>query len=357
MASKKSEESDWSTAAPHEPRPSARRRAAAAAPVQGTLLELPQADPRPRRFESLWDTHLAIEAEDAWKSGEVGFICRALVQATLPYREPKDSPPAWGRSNGKVSLVIQPGYYFKREEVVSGKKKVVQQLPVSLGYPYGSIPRLLLAWIGREVKLKKEREIALGNSLVSFMAELGMNSATGGKNGSITRLREQMRRLFSAKIAILDNPDPSAIDWRSDGFVLVDKSQIWWDPKVPHQEDLFDSRIQLSERFYEELVSSPVPVDMRALRDLKNSPSALDLYCFLTYRMFTLRKETTIPWEVLKMQFGSEIANPRKFKWQFQQALKSVLVVYPEAKVDLSPTGLILKPSKTSVRSLKQNAA
>lgn len=316
-------------------------------PDQAELL--PEA--RPQRFASLYDTHLAIEQEDAWKAGEVGYICRALVQATLPYREPKGNPPAWGRTNGKVSLVIQPGYYLKIDTVVEGGRKRQEQVPVSLGYPYGSIPRLLLAWIGREVKAKKSREIILGNSLVRFMQDLGMNTATGGKNGSITRLREQMRRTFSSKIAILDNPDANRVDWRSDAFALVDKSHIWWDSNSPEQSNLWDSKIVLSERFYEELAHSPVPVDMRALRDLKNSPSALDLYCFLTYRMFTLRKTTTVPWEALQMQFGSETANPRKFRWQFQQALKSVLVVYPEAKVEMTPAGLILKPSLTSVPS------
>jgi hypothetical protein len=311
-------------------------------------------EPRQTRFQSHWDTHLAIEAEDAWAAGEVGYICRALVQATLPYREPKGDPPAWGRTNGKVSLVIQPGFYIKAEKVVGANgRSTTKQVPVSLGYPYGSIPRLLLAWIGKEVKIRKEREIPLGNSLVKFMGELGMNSATGGKNGSITRLREQMRRTFSSKIAILDNPDALQVDWRNEGFNLVDKSQIWWDAhSSPEQNDLFESKISLSERFYDELVNSPVPVDMRALRDLKNSPSALDLYCYLTYRMFTLRRETVVPWESLMMQFGSEVANPRKFRWQFHQALKAVLVVYPDAKVDLNAQGLLLKPSATSVRRL-----
>lgn len=313
---------------------------------------------RVTRFGQHWQAHQVIEAEDAWAAGEVGFVCRALVQATLPYREPKGNPPAWGRTNGKVSLVIQPGYYFQRQqEIVKGKTREIQ-VPTSIGYPYGGIPRILTAWVGREVKLKKEREIVLGSSLKKFMEELGITNATGGKNGSITRLREQMRRLFSAKIAVVDNPEPvNAFDYLStDSFSLVDKSQIWWDPKSPEQCDLFDSRILLSERFFNEMVNSPVPVDMRVLKHFKNSPSALDLYCYLTYRAFTLRKNTTIPWDVLRLQFGSEIQSERKFRQQFGEALKAVLVVYPEARVDLDQKGLLLKPSATSVRALIKKA-
>lgn len=305
---------------------------------------------RPSKFDRLYQTQLEILAEDAWQVGEVGFISRALVQATLPYREPKGNPQAWGRTNGRVSLVIQPGAYLKPITKPGPHGPViVGHEPVSIGYPFGSIPRLFLAWVGREVKQKKQREISFGHSLASFMNDLGMKTATGGKNGSITRLREQLLRLFNAKIAILDNHDVSALNLRNDAFLLVDKSSIWWDTSEPNQPNLFESQIQLSERFYNELLNSPVPVDMRILRDLR-SPTAIDLYCFLTYTMFSLNRERTVSWADLQLQFGSEAGTARKFKWQFQKALKDVLTVYPDAKVDVSPSGLILKPSNTSVR-------
>ena len=32
---------------------------------------------------------LAVEAEDAKKAGKIGYMARALVQATLPHRSPK----------------------------------------------------------------------------------------------------------------------------------------------------------------------------------------------------------------------------------------------------------------------------
>ena len=204
---------------------------------------------RPKRRDLVIEAGLAIQEEDAFAAREVGYVCRALVQATLPYKEPKGSPPAWGRTAGKVSLVIQPGFYLEPRQIKVGTRTRIENVPVSLGYPYGSIPRLLLAWIGREVTLHKKREIVLGQSLAQFMNELGMTTATGGKNGSITRLRDQMRRTFSSKIAILDNPDQGAIDWKSDSFSLVDKTQIWWDESrrnPPGQSGLFESAIVLS---------------------------------------------------------------------------------------------------------------
>ena len=54
------------------------------------------------------------------------------------------------------------------------------------GLPYGSIPRLLLAWLTTEAVRTKERRLVLGNTLRAFLEQLGLSS-TGGKRGDITR--------------------------------------------------------------------------------------------------------------------------------------------------------------------------
>lgn len=301
------------------------------------------------RFTRLYEEALAIEKEDAAQSGNLGFMARSLVQATLPYREPKNNPPAWGRSNGHVALVIQPGYSMRAEKVVNAKGKVIgeQQVPVPIGYPYGVNPRLILAWVATEVVRTKERELILGDSMTEFMASLGISSVTGGKRGTITSLKDQMRRLFSANIAI--TTDPKAVDWSIEGFRVADRANVWWDPINPAQAGLFKSSLTLSERFFNELIEHPVPVDLRALRALRQSPLAVDIYCWLTWRFFSLSRRTHIPWEALMMQFGTEVASTRKFRQQFGDALKQVQLIYPEANAEVTTSALILKPSKTHV--------
>ena len=105
----------------------------------------------PEKFQRLFDEAQAMEREDAWQSGEVGFLSRASVQVTLPYRAPKGSPPVWTRSSGNISLMIQPGYFTQQrsERATNGRQRIVSET-VSFGYPYGSYPRLMLAWIGKE---------------------------------------------------------------------------------------------------------------------------------------------------------------------------------------------------------------
>jgi hypothetical protein len=140
------------------------------------------------------------------------------------------------------------------------------------------------------------------------------------------------------------------------GFRVTKQYALWWDLKTPEQPPLWKSKVILSQDFFEEIIKKPVPVDMRAFKALKQSPMALDIYCWLTYRMSYLSKPTGIPWPALQLQFGTEYAQDaqgiRNFKRKFLNQLMAVLVVYPEAKVEAEDHGLLLKPSKPHVAKM-----
>ncbi|QBY56167.1 replication protein RepA [Cupriavidus oxalaticus] len=281
----------------------------------------------------------AIEAEDAFRAGMTGYMGRTLVQATLPYREPLRSLEVWERTVGKTSLIIKQGHAKNR----AGKWE-------RIGYPYGSYPRLMLAWIGAEVVRTKERTIVLGDSLAAFMAELGIGEhRSGGKNGARTRLRDQMMRLFLADISAQIGGASVEEDLQLQKLDVAENANLFWSTSHPGQAGLWQSTILLGERFFEETKANPVPVDLRALRALRSSPMALDLYCWMTYRNFSLAKSTTVPWDALHEQFGSETKTLKKFRENFLPALKKVLTVYPQAKVEPKASGLYMEPSKTSV--------
>jgi hypothetical protein len=297
---------------------------------------------RPSVAARLFEEAQAIEKEDAFRAGMAGFLGRALVQATLPYREPDRDLPVWGRSAGETSLIIKPGHYH---DVETNTFK-------SMGYPYGTIPRLLLAWLSTEAVRTKEQRVVLGESLGEFMNGIGITSHTGGKNGSITRLREMMKRLFASDMAIVRGGSPKGSDFAQSKFSVADETNLWWDAQKPDQAGLWQSTVTLSDKFFNEIVATPVPVDLRALRALRQSPMAIDLYCWLTYRNFSLQRPTTVPWEALKLQFGSGAEAEKKFRETVKRALLQVLEVYPAATVTPTKAGLFLEPSKTSVPRL-----
>ncbi|WP_260434127.1 replication protein RepA [Burkholderia stagnalis] len=105
----------------------------------------------------------------------------------------------------------------------------------------------------------------------------------------------------------------------------------------------------LSEAFYRECMDYAVPFDLRVLHALR-APLAIDLYLWLTWRMFILRgRVRIIPWEALRMQFGAGYAlTPQgmaHFRAEFNRCLKDVCMLYPAAKVSPGRDGLSLFPS------------
>ena len=112
---------------------------------------------------------------------------------------------------------------------------------------------------------------------------------------------------------------------------------------------LWKSTVTLGNTFFNEIIDRPVPIDMRALKALKRSPLALDIYCWLTYRLSYLRKPTEIPWPALQMQFGADYGRERDFKAAFLEHLRAVNVLYPEANIEEGERGLLLKPSKPHI--------
>lgn len=264
---------------------------------------------------------------------ERSYMARQLVQCTLPHSDP-GNVPAWSRTNGSLTLKIRP-------DTDSANKPL---------YPYGSIPRLLLFWLVTEATQKKTRRIRLGHSLDAFMRDIGLNPRTGGgKRGDAARLQSQMERLFGAMISFHDEREHSR-SWVN--MPVTRSGTLWWDPARSQQDNLWESWVELGEDFYEAITAAPVPVDMRALRALKRSPLALDLYAWLAHTAFAANRKSEpriVPWDGLHGQMGSEYAELRQFRAKVLQALKKIQLVYPTLKLDTTSAALIVHPSPTAI--------
>ena len=88
---------------------------------------------------------------------------------------------------------------------------------------------------------------------------------------------------------------------------LADRTEYWWNTKRPTAPVLWDSTIELGEKFFQEIIAHPIPLDLNTLRAMKRSSLGLDLYFWLVYRTFTLKAPLTLSWRQLYRQFG---ANP-----------------------------------------------
>ena len=268
---------------------------------------------------------------------DAAYMSRELVQCTLPHSDP-GQVPFWARTNGNITLSIISGMDPKKMKLV--------------GYPYGSIPRLILFWMTSEAIRTADRRLYLGETYAKFLRELGLDPNTGGgKRSDAKRVKEQTRRLFSATISFIENIESSNghEGERRLNMPVASASELWWDPKQPDQIHLWDSWVELSDRFYDALTKSPVPVDIRALRALKQSPLALDLYAWATHKAFSVSRQGKaqyIPWKLLALQFGADYSDHLNFKKKAKDALKKITAVYPGLKLsDDTPGGITVLPT------------
>ena len=283
----------------------------------------------------------ASAVHDAPKSGDVAFMARELVQCTLPHRDPGDVPH-WTRRNGDFVLTLT------RTQLNESTNQLV-------GFPYGSLPRLLLFWLTTEAVRTGSRKLSLGSSYADFLSSLGLAN-NGGQRGDRTRMREQMNRLFGSNLSFVQIGQREQLSGERRGNMPVaHSSELWWTTKRPDQLALFDSWVELGEAFFNGITSAPVPLDVRALRALKRSPLALDLYAWATHRAFGASqqgKPQRILWHQLSNQFGAEYSTIADFKKAAMGALVRVQSVYPALRLEQVTGGLLIRPnSRTAVPS------
>ena len=292
-------------------------------PVKAIREASPQALPHFTRADQVNQLVGASEADP-----DRGFMARTMALCSLPRSNPGNRTQ-YKRVNGPYTLIIS----------ATGVHKL----------PYGNLPRLILAWLCTEAVRTRNRELVLGKSLADFMRSLGVYSTSGGK---YTRLRNQMKRLFGCSVSMTYE------DKHGEQFVsslIAERGEFWWNERKPDEPVLWESKIELGEKFFNEIINHPVPLDMNTLTALKRSTLGLDLYLWLTYRMFSLHRPLRLPWRHLYRQFGahpdkaSDKFTVRSFREKVLRELKKIKLAWPELNYATARGVLILHPSRPAI--------
>ena len=232
----------------------------------GTVKKALQPSPQAlHHFTQVDQVNQLVGASEA--DPDLGFMARLLALCSLPRTNPGNRHQ-YKRVNGPYKLILSR----------TGEYKL----------PYGNLPRLLLAWVCTEAVRTQSSELVLGDSLAEFMRKLDViSSDSGGSWGIRTRLKNQMDRLFSATISLIYEDERLTARMISP---IASLAEFWWDPKRPDKRMLWESKIELGEKFFQEIIRHPVPLDMNILKAMKRSSLGLDWYLWLTYRTFALKR-------------------------------------------------------------------
>ena len=243
---------------------------------------------------------------------ETLYLPSYFINMTLPHR--------------KSSKIV-----FVRE---NGDQKLKLQADDEIGLPYGVYARLVLLYVTTERVRTKEREFKLGASWSKFLTK--MQIIKDGKK--CHAVKDQLKRLCGTTFKIHDENRVQ----KTESFSHLLVAEKWM-----RSED--GVHVTLSPSFFMMTRDSIVPLESQIVHKLRRSPLSLDLYAWLSYRLFRLKKETSIGWHDLERQFGSDYSRRRAFRSKFLMSLEKVLKYNPPTPVvEVQKNGLHLSPGYPS---------
>jgi hypothetical protein len=274
------------------------------------------------------------------------FLHSALCAMSLPVRKPADDTASIIRRDGQYTLAITPRPVL---QWING-----EQTMAVIGVPYGSLPRLVLIHIMTEAVRTRSRHITLGSSFTDWMRRMGFRTISYGPRGSATLIRDQLDRLLACEWMIRWDGETS----EGQEFAVKEVKLTSDYSGRNSKQGSFSREILLTEGFFEHLREHAVPLDENAIRQLRDSATALDLYTWLAYRLPRINKAgpSLLSWAQLAVHFGNEGTNIRKFRQTVRDAWeRHVSAVYPDARAEFDTTAIRLyaSPAPLQRRALR----
>jgi hypothetical protein len=289
--------------------------------LRNTCPELIISKRRLRKVESIECVRLKRESTRQ----NLGFSSRPFVLCGLPVKRPAKGVLLHERRNGHFVLQVtgHPNY----------------------GLPWGQ-DRLVPIFLAT-LAIRQQTPRITFDSATEMLDSFGLQQ--GGSQ--YRRLVAAFQRIFGATIFFgTDARRQRATVVHRARFNFMSEARIWYsrDPDQTLLPGDCQNLIVLSEEFYREILSHPIPTDLEAAKALSSSPAALDLFMWLSYRCFTARGRERVPLFGtfgLGSQLGSvSYVRPRKFRGKLDGWLDLVRTMWPEcpASIDEHGTGLFV---------------
>ncbi len=253
-------------------------------------------------------------------SQSLGFASRPFVLCGLPIKRPANGALMHERRNGQFLLQVTG--------------------PPTYGLPWGQ-DRLVPLFLAT-LAVRQQRRTITFSSALEMLDTFGMQQ--GGSQ--YRRLIGAFQRIFGATIFFgSDMQLEKAAVVHHARINFMSEARIWYS-RDPGQQNLpgdCQNMIVLSEEFYREILSHPIPADLEAAKALSSSPAVLDLYMWLSYRCFAAKGEERVPlfgdFGLVNQLGSATYARPRKFRERLERWLDLVRMMWPECPAFISPDG------------------
>lgn len=284
--------------------------------------------------------------QDTPNNGEksIAYSPRLMSQvAIFPLQNPGDARFV-ERSNGCVSVATMPSRW---------------------GWAYGRIPRLFLIYVRSLIQTNSDkidmerRTVRIDGSFRSFCEEIGLAEGTGMEDVERSLL---CLSGMTFNVTLKGETPDGATFMEGRNMRIVSRFHLRF-PNTkgnylgPIKDDDPASYIEFSEEMWRILTENSTPLNRRIALNLGKSARALDIYQWLAYRSYNLRKPAFVPWGSVRLQFDSEDTPMYAFRQRFRKALQKVCDAWPEARVVCGKDGLTVFPCMSSIESQTRTEA
>jgi Plasmid encoded RepA protein len=256
---------------------------------------------------------------------DVGYSAKPFIMCALPIKKPPKTVTHYERRNGNftMSVVAHPNH----------------------GLPWGGYDRLVIIWLATRAVITDSRIVTF-RSVMEVMVDLGLS--TGGQQ--YKRFEEALDRVFYATFFIEENrglvfEHEEYTFLREKAFRFIDSRQQLRRRHPGRRPANAENQIVLTEEIFSIIKRCQIPVDLTVVRELADAPGALDFYCWLVFRCFTvpeqrLQKIPLFGPYGLQLQLGvSDTLDERQFRRRIRDWLKLVKTYWPGCPAFVSEDG------------------
>ncbi|MEI7607672.1 MAG: replication protein RepA [Rhodospirillaceae bacterium] len=272
----------------------------------------------------------------------VSFLHRGFCHCGLPLRK-RDDAADWTRTDGIFSFTVTGSTVS-----VAGQKQFI-------GLPYGPKARLLSVYLASEVKNPRrrsdDRTIHFGR-ISEWLREAGVRPSTG-PHGSIQATKEQLVRLAFANFTMTLARAGEKTWFHSEKLIesgCLAEDDLGAFERGEYGKLSWPDHLTLTHNAHERMSTQAIPIATQRLQAISHSAAAIDFFVWLSYRLprIPAGDDILVTWSSLCSQFG-ETRYASDFRRAYHDSLKLALSAYPEANVDITEEGLVLRHSDPSV--------
>jgi Plasmid encoded RepA protein len=265
------------------------------------------------------------------KPEDIGYTHPVFLQCFLPTRHSARNKQRWQTNCGRASLVIRAG------ELANPDKPNEYEACLT---PAGPKARFVVAYVNDHIQRNDTPTVNMGDSLREAMQK--MNISVGGRNGK--ELTREIKNFAAAEIGLGVWNDDQVSHHRA----LVADHMSFWLEKNPDQRTIWQPEMTVSREYFGAVREGNrlAPFYWPAMLALQHDTRAMDIHCFLTYRLRNgLKRPVVLHAKVLHALFGQDIAELKKFWQSFKKSLLAAHKWYPAAQIEVKNDCIVLKDS------------